>query len=81
MADLDGVDATKAAQAVVEGTLLAAYRFAGIKKEPNKNELKQLTLVVGEHRTNGARIGSDRGQATSAAAYLARDLANTPPGT
>ncbi len=80
LADLAGVDATKAAQAVVEGTLLAAYRFAGIKKEPNTNTLKQVTLVVGEARTNGARIGSDRGQATAAAAYLARDLANTPAG-
>ena len=80
LADLAGVDATKAAQAVVEGALLAAYRFAGIKKELNKNTLAQLTLVVGEKRSNGARIGSDRGQATAAAAYLARDLANTPPG-
>ena len=79
LADLDGVDAVKAAQAVVEGGLLAAYRYAGIKKEPNKSALTQLVLVVGEKRTNGARIGSERGQATAAAAVLARDLANTPP--
>ncbi|MEQ1873783.1 MAG: leucyl aminopeptidase [Ilumatobacteraceae bacterium] len=79
LADLAGVDATKAAQAVVEGALLAAYRYAGIKKEPNKSSLTQFTLVVGESRSKGARVGSDRGQATAAAAYLARDLANTPP--
>ena len=79
LADLDGIDAVKAAQAVVEGGLLAAYRYAGIKKEPNKSALTQLVLVVGEKRTNGARIGSERGQATAAAAVLARDLANTPP--
>ncbi|CAN5503172.1 leucyl aminopeptidase [soil metagenome] len=78
LADLDGVDATKAGQAVVEGALLAAYRYAGIKKDPYKSALTELTLVVGEKRSNGARIGSDRGQATAAAAYLARDLANTP---
>ena len=80
LADIAGVDATKAAQAVVEGALLAAYRYAGIKKEPNKNTLTQLTLVVAQQRSHGARVGSDRGQATAAAAYLARDLANSPPG-
>ena len=79
LADLDGVDAAKAAQAVVEGGLLAGYRFAGIKKEANKGALTQLVLVVGEKRTNGARIGSERGQATAAATVLARDLANLPP--
>jgi len=80
LADLAGVDAAKAAQAVVEGALLAAYRYAGIKKDPNKSSLTELVLVVGEKRSSGARTGSDRGQATAAAAYLARDLANTPPG-
>ena len=79
LADLDGVDAAKAAQAVVEGGLLAAYRYAGIKKEPNTSALTQLVLVVGEKRTTGARTGSERGQATAAAAGLARDLANCPP--
>ena len=80
LADLAGVDASKAAQAVVEGALLAAYKFAGIKKDPNKSALTDLTLVVGEKRSAGARTGIARGEATSAAAYLARDLANTPAG-
>lgn len=80
LADLAGVDATKAAQAVVEGALLAAYRYAGVKKEQNKNTLTQLTLVVAQQRSHGAQTGSDRGQATAGAAYLARDLANSPPG-
>lgn len=79
LADLDGVDAVKAAQAVVEGGLLAAYRYAGIKKEPNKSALTQLVLVVGEKRTNGARIGSERGQATAAAAVLACAIWPTRP--
>ena len=34
LADLDGVDAATAAQAVVEGALLAAYRYHGLKTEP-----------------------------------------------
>ncbi|MEQ1700049.1 MAG: leucyl aminopeptidase [Ilumatobacteraceae bacterium] len=79
LADLDGVDAGKAAQAVVEGGLLAAYKFAGIKKEANTTALTQLVLVVGEARSKGAAVGIERGQATAAAASMARDLANLPP--
>jgi len=79
LADLEGVDAAKAGQAVVEGGLLAAYRYAGVKREPNTNPLEQLLLVVGEKRSKGVSTGVERGTVTSAAAYLARDLANTPP--
>jgi leucyl aminopeptidase len=79
LADLDGVDAATAGQAVTEGALLAAYRYAGIKKEPNTTALSELVLVAGDKRTKGVAAGVERGVATSAAAYLARDLANTPP--
>ncbi|MSV80326.1 MAG: leucyl aminopeptidase [Actinobacteria bacterium] len=79
LADLDGVDAAKAAQAVTEGALLAAYRYAGIKKVPNPTTLTALTLVVGDKRAVGARTGAERGVITADAATLARDLANTPP--
>ncbi len=79
LADLEGVDSATAAQAVVEGALLAAYRYHGLKSEPPTGGLLELTLVVGEHRTAGATVGADRGLATSAAAALARDLANSPP--
>ncbi len=79
LADLEGVDAAKAGQAVAEGGLLAAYRYAGVKREPNTNPLEQLLLVVGEKRSKGVSTGVERGTVTSAAAYLARDLANTPP--
>ena len=79
LADLEGVDPASAAQAVVEGASLAAYRYHGLKTEPVPAGLQELTLVVGEHRTAGARLGADRGSITSTAASLARDLANTPP--
>ena len=78
LADLDGVDATTAAQAVVEGASLAAYRYHGLKTEPVPAGLQELTLVVGQQRAAGARRGADRGSITSTAAGLARDLANTP---
>jgi leucyl aminopeptidase len=79
LADLDGVDSATAAQAVVEGASLAAYRYHGLKTEPVPAGLQELTLVVGQQRAAGARLGADRGSITSTAAGLARDLANTPP--
>jgi leucyl aminopeptidase len=79
LADLDGVDAADAAQAVVEGASLAAYRYHGLKTEPAPAGLQELTLVVGERRTAGATTGGQRGSITATAASLARDLANTPP--
>ena len=79
LADLPGVEAGAAAQAVTEGALLAAYRYHGLKNDPPKATLQTVTLVVGEARSSKAAAGVARGQATSAAAALARDLANTPP--
>jgi leucyl aminopeptidase len=79
LADIEGVEAAAAAQATVEGALLAAYRYHGLKTEPAPDGLEELTLVVGERRTAGAKLGADRGSVTSTAAALARDLANTPP--
>jgi len=79
LADLEGVEATAAAQAVVEGALLAAYRFHGLKTEAPAPGLSELTLVVGERRSSAGQVGAGRGVATATAANLARDLANTPP--
>ncbi|MFM7253874.1 MAG: leucyl aminopeptidase [Ilumatobacteraceae bacterium] len=79
LADLPGIDAARAGQAVAEGALLAAYRFAGIKKKANTSALTDLVLVAGEARAKGVSTGAERGRVTAGAAYLARDLANLPP--
>ncbi|MGA0894117.1 MAG: leucyl aminopeptidase family protein, partial [Ilumatobacteraceae bacterium] len=79
LADVTGIDAAKAGQAVTEGALLAAYRFAGIKKNANTSALTDLVLVAGEARSKGVSSGAERGRITAGAAYLARDLANLPP--
>jgi leucyl aminopeptidase len=79
LADVEGIEAGAAAQAVVEGALLAAYRYHGLKTEAPTPGLQELALVVGERRTSAAQAGVGRGLATTAAANLARDLANTPP--
>jgi leucyl aminopeptidase len=79
LADIEGIEGVDAAQAVVEGALLAAYRFVGQKTEPPTGGLTALTLVVGAKRSAAARIGVAKGVATAAATALARDLANMPP--
>ena len=81
LADLEGVEAKAAAQAVVEGALLAGYRYLGLKTDTSSAPtLTTLSLVAGEKRNAGVRLGAERGSVTAAAAALARDLANTPPG-
>lgn len=80
LADLDGVDARVAGQAVVEGALLASYKYIGLKTDTSgASALVSLSLVVGDKRTAGVRAGAERGAVTADAAALARDLANMPP--
>jgi leucyl aminopeptidase len=75
-----GLGADVAAQAVVEGALLARYRYGALKREAAGNGLRALTLVSGSARAAQVQRGVDRARATARAAQLARDLANTPPG-
>ena len=62
-----------------QGALLAGYRYGGIKKTPNTSALTEVVLVVGDARRRGVTSGAERGRVVAEAAYLARDLANTPP--
>ncbi len=80
LADLDGVDAAAAGQAVVEGVLLASYRYTGLKNDAkNASRLVALTLVAGAKTEKDVDKGARRGQTIASAAALARELANTPP--
>ncbi|MGB0112701.1 MAG: leucyl aminopeptidase [Ilumatobacteraceae bacterium] len=80
LADVDGVDAKDAGQAVVEGVILGSYRYVGLKNDPkNAARIEALTLVVGAKRDKGAQQGIDRGTVVATAAAFARELANTPP--
>jgi leucyl aminopeptidase len=80
LADVDGVDARSAAQAVTEGVLLASYRYTGLKNEPsNASRLESLALIAGDKRSKEAARGAERGTIVSSAAAFARELANTPP--
>ena len=80
LGDLAAVDSREAAQALVEGVMLAAYRYVELKADKSgASKLERLTLVVGAGRAIGATAGAELGVATAGATRFARDLANSPP--
>jgi leucyl aminopeptidase len=64
------------AAALVEGTLLAAYRYTAFKSEPGDDRAPEA-LVVSAHHDVSAPV--ERGRAVGEAANRARDLGNAPP--
>lgn len=76
----DGADdPASAAQAVVEGVLLARYRYLALKNDRSgASPVEALTLIVAAKAESAAAKGAERGAITSRAANLARELANTP---
>ena len=74
----NGVAAVEAAQSLVEGALLARYRYTPLRHIPeHEPPLRELTLVsagpLGE-----IEAGAARGAIVAHAARFARDLANAP---
>jgi leucyl aminopeptidase len=63
------------AGALVEGTVLAAYRFRDFKSEPGEDRAPEA-LVVSAHHDVAAAV--DAGRAGAESANRARDLGNTP---
>jgi leucyl aminopeptidase len=70
-----------AAQATVEGTLLALYRYQAQKQEDEEqHEIQSVTIVeFDEERLPAIRDGVRLGEAIVAGVALARDLVNAPP--
>jgi len=79
LADAGNVSPAIAAQAVVEGIVLARYRYDPLKKQGTGIPLDALTLVAKAENTTAATRGAERGRVLATAALLARDLANAPP--
>jgi leucyl aminopeptidase len=75
---LDAVATEVAAQAVVEGVLLARYRYDALQSDPKGTPVRALTLVCDPDRRVAAVAGASRGRAFASVTRLARDLANTP---
>ena len=76
--DVSAVPTDVAAQAAVEGILLARYRYDALRSSPGGKRVRRLTLVVGDDDVASARAGARRGQAFATATMLSRDLANAP---
>jgi leucyl aminopeptidase len=66
------------AGALVEGTLLAAYRYLEFKREPG-DERPPETLIVSAHHDVAAPVAA--GRTGAVAANRARDLGNAPANT
>ncbi len=82
LADVSGtpVDAADAAQAVVEGILLARYRYDRLRTGPEPAGVEEIVLVVAGPDVAAALAGARRGTVLARATAIARDLANTPAG-
>ena len=79
-AGIGGLDAAAAAQATIEGALLATYRFAAQKQREATNEIASLTIVERDAaRLDAIRHGAGLGEAVAGGVALARDLVNMPP--
>lgn len=76
-----GLPVQAAAQAVVEGTLLALYRYAAPKKEERKKgEIEALTVVeFDQNKLPEIEAGVEAAEAIVEGVRLARDLVNMPP--
>ena len=79
-AGIGGIDPEKAAQAIVEGSILGLYTFDKHRtKEPEHRELKELLIVErDETKIQDLEQGVYRGKVLAQATSLARDLVNQP---
>jgi leucyl aminopeptidase len=77
-----GTDADRrAAQAVAEGAVLAAYRFVGHKSEDDSGRIVRLVVLGSGVDAAAAGDGIERGLRIARAVSLARDLVNEPPSS
>jgi len=80
LADADGVSPSDAAQAVVEGVMLARYRYTGQKTDSSSaHPVESLALIVPATTEKAVDKGIAAGLVTARSACLARDFANSPP--
>ncbi|WP_233265331.1 leucyl aminopeptidase family protein [Leifsonia sp. AG29] len=75
-----GVDATAAARALIEGAVLARYRYRVLRAEHKEAVLTRLELALPGADAAEVDRGVVAAVASVRASCVARDLANTPPG-
>ncbi|HEX6423505.1 MAG TPA: leucyl aminopeptidase [Acidimicrobiales bacterium] len=76
----DGLDRPAAAQALVEGVLLGAYRYTALKSDPEPHHIESLAVVSDGGGDDGVQAALERGRAVGEAVRVARDLVNQPGG-
>jgi leucyl aminopeptidase len=79
VAEVEGVTPALFAQAVVEGILLARYRYDVLTRKAPGPHVTAITLVTDSDRAGDVADGAERGRVLAGAAHVARDLANAPP--
>ena len=72
--------AAESAAAIVEGVLLARYRFSLRSAESGAVPVAALTLIARDGEQSAVTEGSQRGERLARAAMLSRDLATCPAG-
>lgn len=75
-ANPNGLGAPEVAQALVEGVLLARYRYLSHRRPPDEPALSALTLV--SPPSADVKSAIDRAAVIDRACYLSRDLGNAP---
>ena len=80
LAEVTGVAPEIAGQAVVEGVMLAHYRYDPFKPKAPGPAVTELVLVAGPDRLDAVTAGAERGRVLAEVGKLARDLANAPAG-
>jgi leucyl aminopeptidase len=65
-------------QAVVEGIVLARYRYDAVRSAPG-DQIEAITVVVSPDQVEETTEGTRRGAVFARTQGLARDLANAPP--
>ena len=80
LVDAGRADPSTTAQAIVEGVVLARYRYTGLKNDTSiSSPMESLALIVPPKVDKAAGEGAARGLVTARSAVLARDFANSPP--
>ena len=78
---IGGLDLQEAAQVIVEGFLLALYRYQAPRKLPDEpKEIFSLQIVeIDPSKIRALEAAARRAQMIVESVYLARDLVNLPP--
>ncbi len=80
-AGIGGLKPESAAQALVEGTILALYRF-DVYRESTEPEITEFSILeIDRQRSQQMRSGAALGQITAESQNIARDLVNEPANT